>query len=92
MILWMAKRGILDFGKISKFFDQKTFFPKIRFIIFFRAMPCQYLSVPRFSVPCRAKIFRAKIFRAGPSHKSAVLRAVPCQSVPVHGLEIHLQE
>ena len=49
------------------------------FMIFFRAMPCHYFSVPRFSVPCRAKIFRAMIFRAGPCHKSAgpPFRAVP---------------
>ena len=42
-------------------------------------MPCQYFSVPRFSVPCRAKIFRAMIFRAVPCHKSPgpPFRAVP---------------
>ena len=45
----------------------------------FRAVPCQHFSVPRFSVPCRAKIFCAKIFRAAPCHKSPVppFRAVP---------------
>ena len=45
----------------------------------FRAVPCQYFSVPLFSVPGRAKIFRAMIFRAGPCHKSPgpPFRAVP---------------
>ena len=49
------------------------------FMIFFGAVPCHYFSVPRFSVPGRAKIFRAMIFRAGPCHKSPgpPFRAVP---------------
>ena len=46
-------------------------------MIFFRAMPCHYFSVPRFSVPCRANIFCAMIFRAGPCHKSA---GPPCRA------------
>ena len=48
-------------------------------------MPCQYVSVPIFSLPCRAKIFRAKILRAVPCHKSAgpPFRAVPGLPCPI---------
>ena len=62
---------------------QKYFPKKLMCMIFFRAMPCHYFSVPIFSVPCRAKIFRAKIFRAGPCHKSP---GPPVRAVP----ELHL--
>ena len=67
------------YEKLSDFSTQKYFPKKINFMTFFRAMPCQYFSVPRFSVPCRAKIFRAMIFRAVPCHESAgpPFRAVP---------------
>ena len=34
----------------------------------FRAMPCHFFSVPRFSVPCRANIFPCQYF--------------PCRAVP----------
>ena len=56
-----------------------------------RAMLCHYVSLPLFSVPCRAKIFCAKIFHAVPCHKSAGpwVRAVPrrpCTNIQLGGV------
>ena len=75
--------------KKSRVLRPKHIFPKEKqfYDIVFRAMPCQYFSVPSFSVPGRAKIFRAMIFRAVPCHKSPgpPFRAVPghpCIAVP----------
>ena len=78
IILRMAKSGIWMLGKSRIYFRPQHIFPHNQFHeIFFRAMPCQYFSAPRFSVPCRAKIFRAMIFRAGPCHKSP---GPPCRA------------
>ena len=80
----MVRFGFYE--KVSDFSTKNMFQKKNNFMTFFRAMPCQYFSVPTFYVPCRAKIFRAMIFRAGPCHKSPgpPFRAVPgrpCLSV-----------
>ena len=66
IILWMAKSGILDPGKIG-FFDQNIFYPKNVYDIF-----------PGHAVPL---FFRAKIFRAVPC-QDFPCQDFPCRAVP----------
>ena len=59
---------IYDFRDFYLFKNHGIWFETGPYGMIFRAMPCHYFSVPRFSVPCRANIFPCHDF--------------PCRAVP----------